>query len=80
MGLQEAVAGHVAENPPADRVLEALQELGGEGGSLVEAEAGFRAGGVGVRVIRAWPHLLEEPVGDAKVEVKKGVEGGAEPV
>jgi hypothetical protein len=70
VGLQEAVAGHVAENPPSDRVLEALQELGGEGGGFVEAKVGVRAGGGGVCVLRGGLNLLEEPVHDAKVIVE----------
>jgi hypothetical protein len=47
MGLQEAVAGRApreawsAEDSLPDGVLEALQELVGEGGGFVKAEAGF---------------------------------------
>jgi len=71
--LQEPVAGTVAENPPSDRVLEALEETGGEGGGFVEAEVGVRVGGGGVRVLRAGLDLLdllEEPVGPDNVEVE----------
>jgi hypothetical protein len=51
VGLQEAVAGKMAENSPSDRVLEMLQELGGEGCGFVEAEVGLRTGWVRIRVI-----------------------------
>jgi hypothetical protein len=44
VGLQEAVTPEMAENPPSNRVLEALQELGGEECGFVETEAG---GGIG---------------------------------
>jgi hypothetical protein len=44
VGLQEAVATKVAEHPTSHGVLKALQELVGEGGGFVEAEAGFRIG------------------------------------
>jgi hypothetical protein len=76
-GLQEAVAAEVAEDPVSDRVLEALQELVGEGGGFVEAEAGFRMRRILSRVTL---NLLEEPVHDAEVVVKVGIEGGAETV
>jgi hypothetical protein len=59
VGLQEAVAGHVAEDPPSDRVLEALEETGGEGGGFVEAKVGVRAGGGGVRALRGGLDLLD---------------------
>ena len=49
VGLQEAVADHVAEDPFPDCVLEALQDLTGEGGSFVEAEFVGLGGGVLVR-------------------------------
>jgi hypothetical protein len=62
VGLQEAVAGNVAEHSPADRVLEALEELGGEGGGFVEAEVGFRMGWVRIPVTL---DPLEEPVDHA---------------
>ena len=44
VGLQEAEAAEVAEDPTSHGVLKALQELVGEGGGFVEAEAGFRIG------------------------------------
>jgi hypothetical protein len=44
VGFQEAVAGHVPEDPFSHEVLEALQEFVGEGGGFVEAEAGFWIG------------------------------------
>ncbi|MFH1765896.1 MAG: hypothetical protein ABIF09_17045 [Gemmatimonadota bacterium] len=43
MGFQEAVTPKMSENPGADGVLEALQELGRESGGFVEAEAGGRS-------------------------------------
>ncbi len=74
------MAGTVAENPPSNRVLEALEETGVEGGGFVEAEVGVRAGGGGVRVLRGGLDLLEEPVGDAKVIVVVRIERRAEPM
>ncbi len=53
----------MAEDPVSDRVLEALQELAGEGGGFVEAEAGFWIGWV---LIRVTLDLLEEPIHDAR--------------
>ena len=44
VGLQEAVAAKVPEDPFSDRVLEVLQELVGEGSGFVEAEVGFWMG------------------------------------
>ena len=69
----------VAEHPPSDRVLEALQELAGEGGGFVEPEAGIRAGGV-VLVIRAWLDLLEEAVNHDEMKVKVRIQRGTEAV
>ena len=66
VGFQEAVAAKMAEDPLSDRVLEALQELGGEGGGFVEAEAGFWIGGILTRITL---NLLEEAVHDAQVEM-----------
>ena len=51
------------QNPGTDRVLEALQELGGEGCGFVEAEAG---GGIGWVLIRIFTDTLEEPVHDVR--------------
>ena len=51
MGLQEAVATEMPQDPGPDRVLEALQEFAGEGGGLAEVEAGFRSSWVRIRVI-----------------------------
>jgi hypothetical protein len=75
MGLQEAVATEMPQDPGADRVLETLQEFGGEGGGFVEAEAGCRAGR---DLIRLLLDLLEEPIHDADVVMEVGIEGGAE--
>jgi hypothetical protein len=72
VGLQEAVTDHVAEDALSHRVLEALQELVGEGGSFVEAEVGFWMGG---RILnRVALHLLEEPVHDADVVMEVRIE------
>ena len=77
VGLQEAVAAEMPQDPGADGVLEALRQLVGEGGGFVEAEAGFRMGRVLIRVIL---DPMEEPVHDAEVIVEVGIEGGAETV
>jgi hypothetical protein len=71
VGLQEAVALKMPEDPGVDRVLEALQQLAGEGGGFVEAEAGFRIGRILNRVTL---YLPEEPVHDAEVIVKVRIE------
>ena len=51
---------------------------GGEGGGFVEAEAGFRAGGVGL-VIRAWLDSLEESIDDGQVKVEPSGPWGRAP-
>ncbi|MCJ7630599.1 MAG: hypothetical protein MUO50_19665 [Longimicrobiales bacterium] len=71
VGFQEAVAGKVAEHPPADRMLEALQELAGEGGGLVEAEAG---GGIGWVLIPVILSPVKEPIDDDEVEVEMRIQ------
>lgn len=73
VGLQEAVAAEVSEHPRPHGVLEAVEELGRETGGFVEAEATGCALGV-----RIWIELFEDPVHDAEVEVKVGVEERAE--
>ena len=75
VGLQEAVTTEVAEHPTSHGVLEALQELVGEGGGFVEAKAGFRMRRILSRVTL---HLLEEPVHDAEMIVKVRVQRRAE--
>jgi hypothetical protein len=76
VGLEEAVADHVAEDPFSHRVLEALQELVGESCGFVETEAGFWMGG---RILsRVTLNLLEEPVHDAQVIVVVRIEARAE--
>jgi hypothetical protein len=75
VGLQEAVAYHVAENPLSHRVLEALQELVGESGGFVEKDAGFRMRRILSRVTL---NPLEEPVHDAQVVVVVRIEARAE--
>ncbi len=64
VGFQEAVAGHMAENPLSHRVLEAFQEFVGESGGFVEVEAGFWIGRILNRVTL---DLLEEPIDHAHV-------------
>jgi hypothetical protein len=75
VGVQEAVADHVAEDPFSYRLLEALQELAGEGSSFVEAEAGLRMRRILSRVTL---NLLKEPVHDAEMIVKVRVQRRAE--
>jgi hypothetical protein len=75
VGFQEAVAAEVPQNPGADRVLEAFQELVGEGGGLVEAEAGFWVGRILIGVIL---DSLEQPVHDAQVEMVVRIQARAE--
>jgi hypothetical protein len=73
--FQEAVTDHVAEDPFSHRELEPFQELVGEGGGFVEAEAGFWMGGTRIRVIL---DPLEETIDQAHVVVKMGVQRRAE--
>ncbi len=80
VGFQEAVAAKVAQYPFSHRVLEALQETGGEGGGLVETEAGVRVVWVGRYLIRIRTDPLEEAVDDEDVEVEMGVQRRAEAV
>ena len=77
VGFQESVAAEVAEHPASYGVLEALQELVGEGRGFVEAEVG---GGSGWILIRVTLEPFEEPIDHAEVEVKMGIQGGAEAV
>jgi hypothetical protein len=69
VGLQEAVAAEVPQHPFSHSVLEALQELVGEGGGFVEAEAGFWIGRILIRVIL---DPMEEPVHDAQMKMEVG--------
>ena len=71
VGLQEAMADHVADDPGTDCVLKALQEFLGEGGGLVEAEAGLRMRRILSRVTL---NLLEEPVHYAEMEMVVRIE------
>jgi hypothetical protein len=75
VGLQEAVALNMPQDPGADRVLEALQELAGEGRGFVETEVGFWMGGTRIGISL---DLLEEPIHDAEVVVKMRIETRAE--
>lgn len=59
VGLEESVAAVMPQDPGADRVLEALQELGGEGRGFVETEAG---GGIGWVLMGVTLRPLEAPV------------------
>jgi hypothetical protein len=77
VGFQKAVSGNVAEGSLSDCALEALQELAGEAVGLVEAEAGGE-GGLGLK--RVTLNLVEEPIHDAEVVRKVGVEGRAEAI
>jgi hypothetical protein len=63
------------QDPGADHVLEALQELVGEGCGFVETEASGWIGRVLIRILLA---PLEEPIGDAQMKMEVGVQGGAE--
>jgi hypothetical protein len=74
VGLQEAVAAKVPEDPGADGVLEVLQELGGEAGGLVEAEAGFW---ILAPITRG---LLEEAIDHTEMKMEVRIEAGAEAV
>jgi len=78
VGLQEPVAAKVSQDSGTDRVLEALEELGGEGCGFVEAEAGLWILALILALITR--DLLEEAIDDAQVEMRVGVEGGAEAV
>jgi hypothetical protein len=75
VGFQEAVTAEVPQDPFTDGMLEALQELKGEGCGFVEAEAGVRVGRARIRVIL---RPLEEPVDDAQVGMEMRVQGRAE--
>jgi hypothetical protein len=61
----------VSQDPGTDRVLEAFQELVGEAGGFVEAEAGFRIGWILMRVIL---DSLEESIHDDEMKVKMWIE------
>jgi hypothetical protein len=69
------MAAEGAEHPTSHGVLKALQELLGEGGGFVEAEAGFWIGQILIRVIL---DPLQEPVHDAQMRMEVGIEAGAE--
>ena len=75
VGFQEPVTAEVPQHPFSDGLLEALQELGGEGCGFVEAEAGVRVGRARIRVIL---ERLDEPVHNAQMEMEVGIEAGAE--
>jgi hypothetical protein len=64
VGFQETVAVKVTEDSLSDGVLEAFQELVGEGGGFVEAKVGFWMGETRIRVSL---DPLEEPVHYAQI-------------
>ena len=72
VGLQEAVADHVSEDPFSHRVLEAVQEFVGESRGFVETEVGFWVGGW--ILSRVTLNLLEEPIHDDEMKVKMRIE------
>jgi hypothetical protein len=74
-GVQEVVAAIVTKDPSPHRVLESLQELGGETGGLVEVEAGGWARGTLARI-----DPLKEAIDDTQVEVIVRIERRAEPM
>ena len=67
VGLQEAVAAKMPQEPGTDRVLEALEESGGESGGLVKVETSVWIGRVLILIIL---DPLEEPVDHAQVVVE----------
>jgi hypothetical protein len=77
MGLQEAMATEMPQDSGTDRVLEELQELVGEGGGFVEAEAGFWMGGTRIRISL---DLFEEPIDHAQVVMEMRIKARAEAV
>ncbi len=74
VGLQEAVAPKMSQDPGTDRVLEALQEFAGKVGGFVEAEAGLWILALITR------DLLEEAIDHTQMVVKVGVQGRTEAV
>ena len=71
VGLEEAMALKMPEDPGADRVLEALDELGREGRGFVEAE-GF---GLDSRILASITlDPLEESIDHAEMKVKMRIE------
>jgi hypothetical protein len=81
VGLKEAMATEVAENPLSHGVLEPFEELGAEAGGFVEVDAtGWciaLASGLGIRI---GTDFLEQTIHHAKVEVVMGIERRAETV
>ena len=79
VGLQEAMATKVAEDPGADGVLEPFEEFGAEAGGFVEVEAtGWRIALVSGLGIRIGLDSLEQTIHHAKVVVVVGIERRAE--
>jgi hypothetical protein len=75
VGLEEAMALKMPEDPGADRVLEALDELGREGRGFVEAE-GF---GLDSRILASITlDPLEESIDHAEMKVKVRIQRRAE--
>jgi hypothetical protein len=79
VGLQEALAAKMPEDPGTDRMLEAFPEFMGEGCSFVEAEVG---GWFATWVPGLWIQIgldpLKEPVHHAQVEMVVWVQRRAE--
>ncbi len=75
VGLQEPVAVAMPQDPGADRVLEALQDLGGEGRGFVKTEVG---GGIGWVLSRVTLNLFEKSIDHAQMIMEVWIEGGAE--
>ena len=75
VGFQEAVACKMAEHSASDGVLEAFQELVGEGRGFVETE-GF---GLDSRILASITlDPLEESIGHAEMKVKVRIQRRAE--
>jgi hypothetical protein len=75
VGLEEVVAAIMPQDAGTDGVLEALEELGGEGGGLVEAEAGFWVGRILIGVILDGLRVGEGP--ERSGDRRRGVGVGA---
>lgn len=61
---------NVPQHPYSHDVLEALQELAGEGEGFVEAETGF---GMGRVLVRISLDPMEEPVYHTEMEMEVGI-------
>jgi hypothetical protein len=77
MGLQEAVATEMSQDPGTDGMLEALQKLLGKAGGFVGAEVGCGTGRVLIRLLL---DFLEKAINHAQVVVEVRVQRRAEPM